>query len=37
MAAWIDEYNTARCHSALQMTSALAWELAHLEHQQEAA
>lgn len=37
VAAWIDEYNTVRRHSALHMTSPLAWELAHLEHQQEAA
>jgi transposase InsO family protein len=35
--AWIDEYNTVRRHSALQMTSPLTWELAHLEHQPEAA
>lgn len=35
VAAWIDEYNTVRRHSGLQMVSPLQWELTHLE--QEAA
>jgi transposase InsO family protein len=36
VAAWIEDYNTARRHSALGMMPPLAWELAH-GTQQEAA
>jgi transposase InsO family protein len=28
VAAWIEEYNTTRRHSALSMMSPVAWELA---------
>ena len=36
VAAWIEDYNTRRRHSALGMMPPLAWELAH-GTQQEAA
>lgn len=37
VAAFIDEYNTVRRHSALQMVSPMAWELAHGHAEQDAA
>lgn len=37
VAAFIDEYNTVRRHSALGMLSPLAWELVHGTAEQEAA
>lgn len=37
VAAFIDEYNTVRRHSALQMVSPMAWELAHGPLEQAAA
>jgi len=37
VAEWIDEYNTVRRHSALQMISPMAWELARNQDEQKAA
>jgi putative transposase len=36
VAAWIEDYNTARRHSALGMMSPVAWELAHGTGQEAA-
>lgn len=37
VAAFIDEYNTSRRHSALGMVSPMAWEAAHCQSGREAA
>ena len=37
VAAWIEEYNTSRRHSACQMMAPVAWELAVAASDQEAA
>ena len=40
VAAWIEEYNTARRHSSCGMMAPVAWELAAAEargHEEEAA
>jgi putative transposase len=36
VAAWIEDYNTARRHSALGMMAPVAWELAHRSGQEAA-